>query len=140
MAKQTFVRKQKPALLIWGIIIFVAGLALGISALVEMIGGYPIGAILIFLACIAPGAGMIVGGVIKLKKTAEYNAAIRSDAYNYSYTTSCVHCGRTFSVKITDFIIHRRNYPEGYVDCPFCKQHVSKNAFTQVKEKSILDA
>lgn len=133
MARKTFLKRQRPGALIIGIILLAIGITVGVFFI--FLNYEVIWMILLLI----PGIAVIVAGIIRIKTISAHNAAVRSDALNYNYVTNCVHCQRPLSVKITDFIIHRRNFPEGYVDCPFCKQHVSKNAFTQVKANSLLD-
>ena len=50
------------------------------------------------------------------------------------YITTCFNCKREVKVRPEQFQPHR-NYPEGYVYCPFCRKPLSKRAFDAIDEQ-----
>ena len=72
------------------------------------------------------GATMLGFGILNAVKTTKYNNEIMSRTE--VYCTNCIYCSRPITCALKDFKAHK-NYPEGFVYCPFCNRPVSKNTF-----------
>lgn len=121
-------RKRRVGLIVWGCILLVLGLPFAIIGLSEEIW-------IVAVVWLLPGASLLTGGIINAVLVTKHNNNLTQSNRGMIYYANCLYCQRPISVKLNEFIIHR-NYPEGYVDCPFCKQHISRNAFVQVNESS----
>ena len=140
-------KRKRVGLIVWGIILSTAGMFFFILGLVlyniEPIrhysynsyfgsyyetrnGGY-LAMALIGVAVFAGGVIMLVFGIRNAVKTTRYNNTVMS--HNEVYFANCVFCGRPITCALKDFIPHR-NYPEGYITCPFCRRPLSRNVFS----------
>ena len=119
-------------MIVWGSILLGIGLYMMIlsyafstdSAVSDASAGLPV--LIIGGMITAGGVLLLVFGIISAVKTTKYNNEIISR--NELFTTNCIYCGRSLSCTVKDFKYHR-NYPAGYVDCPYCRGHISRNAF-----------
>lgn len=132
MARATFKKRKNPVLLIIGIVILLCSIPVYCLVFEWYIWSLAI----IFAILDIVALVLIVSGIGQLVSVSKYNRALDQEAYRNAYTGKCIRCGREITVRITDFMVHRRNYPEGYVDCPYCKEHISRNMFYMIPHKT----
>ena len=115
-------------MIVWGSILLIIGLYFVLMGFAGAAGESGLAPLLVIGAMLSLGGVLLlVFGILNAVKTTKYNNELISR--NEIFTTNCIYCGRPLSCTVKDFKYHR-NYPAGYVDCPYCRGHVSRNAFS----------
>lgn len=92
--------------------------------------------ILLFLfgAVVFAGFLILAGGIIYNIYVTAHNNRVFDENEDVEYLATCIYCGNDVIANLRNFRFGR-NYPEGYVACPFCKKPCSRNLFDVITEE-----
>ena len=133
--------RSRKGYIIWGIVLIDVGCISRayirrLKSLYDFLGGSPsqtVYSVLYVLLDIVAFAGLLilVGGIIYNIYVTGHNNRVLDENEGVEYLATCVHCGNNIIASLGN-LRFGKNYPEGYVICPFCKEPCSWNLFDEV--------
>lgn len=89
---------------------------------------------IIFGIVMFAGILLLSGGIIYNIYVTAHNNRVFDENEDVEYLATCINCGNDVIANLRNFRFGR-NYPEGYVICPFCKKPCSRNLFDVITEE-----
>ncbi len=89
---------------------------------------------IIFGIVMFAGILLLAGGIVYNIYVTAHNNRVLDENEDVEYLATCIYCGNDVIANLRNFRFGR-NYPEGYVACPFCKKPCSRNLFDVITEE-----
>ncbi len=130
--------------IVWGIVLIAVGW-ISCAFINRLLSQYETGGgsnaitvygVLLFLfgAVVFAGFLILAGGIIYNIYVTAHNNRVFDENEDVEYLATCINCGNDVIANLRN-VRFGRNYPEGYVVCPFCKKPCTWNLFDVITEE-----